>query len=110
MSLGHVIYSTMTIVNNVYVCVYVCVCARARVHAQLCLFVTPGIIACQPPLSIEFSRQEYRNGVPFPPPEDLPDSGTVPTTLVSPALTGRFFFYLCAAWEAPIINKTALYI
>ena len=28
---------------------------------------------------------------PFPPPEDLPDPGTEPTSGTSPALTGRFF-------------------
>ena len=27
------------------------------------------------PLSMEFSRQEYRSGLPFPPPVDLPNSG-----------------------------------
>ena len=35
-------------------------------------------IACQSPLFIEFSRQEYWNGLPFPSPEDLPDPGTEP--------------------------------
>ena len=35
------------------------------------------------PLSMEFSRQEYRNGLPFPSLEDLPDPGTEPG---SPAL------------------------
>ena len=39
----------------------------------------------------EFSRQEYRNGLPFPPPGDLPDSGIKPVSLESPALAGRFF-------------------
>ena len=32
-------------------------------------------IACQAPLSIEFSKQEYQNGLPFPSPRDLPDIG-----------------------------------
>ena len=35
------------------------------------------------PLSLEFSRQEYRNGLPFPSPGDLPDRGIKPR---SPAL------------------------
>ena len=30
---------------------------------------------CRGPLSMEFSRQEYWNGLPFPSPEDLPDPG-----------------------------------
>ena len=35
-------------------------------HVQL--FVTPWAIACQAPLSMGFSRQEYWGGLPFPPP------------------------------------------
>ena len=31
--------------------------------------------ACPTPLSVEFSRQEYWSGLPFPSPGDLPDSG-----------------------------------
>ena len=38
-------------------------------------FATPTTIACQAPLSMEFSRQEYWNGLPFPSSEDLPDPG-----------------------------------
>ena len=40
-------------------------------------------VARQVPLSMEFSRQEYWNGLPFPSPGDLPDSRTEPG---SPAL------------------------
>ena len=40
-------------------------------------------IACQAPLSMEFSKQEYWSGLPFPPPEDLPNPGTEP---IPPAL------------------------
>ena len=43
-------------------------------------------IACQAPLSMEFSRQEYWSGLPFPPPEDLPDAGIEPESSVAPAL------------------------
>ena len=32
-------------------------------------------IACQPPLSMEFSRQEYWSGLPCPSPADLPILG-----------------------------------
>ena len=39
--------------------------------------------ACPAPLSIEFSRQEYWSGLPFPYPGDLPNSGI---KLRSPAL------------------------
>ena len=40
--------------------------------------VTPWTIACQAPLSIEFSRQEYWSGLPFPSPGDLPNLGIQP--------------------------------
>jgi len=38
-----------------------------------------------------FFRQKYWNGLPFPPPGDLPDPGIEPVSLTSPALAGRFF-------------------
>ena len=37
------------------------------------LFVTPGTVAHQAPLSMGFSGQEYWSGLPFPSPGDLPD-------------------------------------
>ena len=43
--------------------------------AQVKLFATPWTIACQGPLSMEFSRQRYWSLLPFPSPGDLPDSG-----------------------------------
>ena len=52
--------------------------------AKLCLtLATPWTTARQAPLSNDFSRQEYWNGLPCPPPEDLPDPGIEPR---SPAL------------------------
>ena len=42
-------------------------------------------------LLMDFSRQEYWSGLPFPTPRHLPNSGTERSSLVSPALTGRFF-------------------
>ena len=38
-------------------------------------FVTPWTVTRQAPLSMEFSRQEYRSGLPCPLPGDLPDKG-----------------------------------
>ena len=61
-----------------------CVCARALIWVQL--FATPWPIALQAPLSIVFSRQEYWNGLPFPPPGDLPSPWIKPTSPVFPAL------------------------
>ena len=55
------------------------------------LFVTLWTLACQVPLSMGFSRQEYWSGLPCPPPEDLPDPGIELESLTSPALAGGFF-------------------
>ena len=52
-------------------------------------FVIPWTIAHHAPLSIEFSRQEYWSGLPFP--EDLPDPGIELASLASPVLAGGFF-------------------
>ena len=38
----------------------------------------PWTVAHQAPLFMEFSRQEYRSGSPFPSPGDLPNPGTEP--------------------------------
>ena len=38
-----------------------------------------------------FSRQEHWSGLPCSPAGDLPNSGTEPVSLISPALAGRFF-------------------
>ena len=55
------------------------------------LFATPWTVARQAPLSTEFPRQEYWNGLLFPTPGNFPNSRTEPASLVSPALVGRFF-------------------
>ena len=55
------------------------------------LFATPWTVACQAPLSVKFSRQEYWNGLLFPPPGDLPSSGIETESPVSPALAVGFF-------------------
>ena len=52
-------------------------------HSVLSDSVTPWTVACQAPLSIGFSRQEYCSGLPFPSLGDLPDPGIEPR---SPAL------------------------
>ena len=53
--------------------------------------VTAWTVARQAPLSMEFSRQEYWSGLPFPPPRDLPNPEIEPVSLASPALAGGFF-------------------
>ena len=55
------------------------------------LFATPCTVACQAPLSMEFSRQEYWSGLLCPLPEDLTSPGMELASLMSPALAGGFF-------------------
>ena len=62
------------------------------------LFATLWTVACQVPLSMGFSRQEYRSGLSCPSPGDLPDPGMEPTSLGSPALAGGFFTTNTTLW------------
>ena len=64
---------------------------RVCVVSSIQLFVTPWTVACQAPLSMKFSRQEYWSGLPFPSLGDHPDPGIEPVSLVSSVLAGRFF-------------------
>ena len=50
-------------------------------------------MACQAPLTMEFSRQEYWTGLLCFPSGDLPDLGIEPVSLKSPVLAGNFFFF-----------------
>ena len=74
-----------------------CVCVQLLSHVQL--FGTPWTVAHQAPLFMGLSRQEYRSELPFPPPEDLPNPGIGPSSLMSPALEGGFFT-TSTTWEA----------
>ena len=90
--------------QNVCVCVCVCVCARARVHthtlSHVQLFATPWTVARQGPLSMEFPRQEYWSGLPFPSPGGIPDPGIKPMSPVSPAWAGGSLplYHLGSQW------------
>ena len=50
-------------------------------------------------MSMELSREEYWTGLPFPSPGNLPDPGSEPTPLLSPAIVSMFFTS-SATWEA----------
>ena len=65
-------------------------CAKSLSQVQL--FVTPWNAACQAPLGMEFSRQEFWSGLPLPPPGDLPNTG-IKSAFVShvPALANGLF-------------------
>jgi len=66
----------------------VCACLVTQLCLTLC-----NPVDCGPPgpLSMEFPRQEYWSGLPFPPPGDLPDPRIEPKSSVSPVLAGKFF-------------------
>ena len=51
---------------------------KAKSLSRVRLFVTPWTVAYQASQSMEFSRQEYWSGLPFPSPGDLPNPGIEP--------------------------------
>ena len=65
-------------------CVLNC-CSRVQLFGSL------WAVACQAPLSMGFSRQEYWSGLSRPPPEDLPNPGIKLMCLKVPAFAGVFF-------------------
>ena len=96
----------MTIISiyftDIYMHMYTHIYTRVFMHRHTCITTmcvlncvqfsaTPWTVACQAPLSMEFSRQEYWNGRPFPPPGYLPDPGIKSMFLAIPALAGKFF-------------------
>ena len=85
---------------------YVCILSHFRC---VWLFAAPWTVACQAPLSMGFSRQEYCSGLPCPPPGDLPDPGIEPTSLASPALADGFFT-TSATWEACLIYRLIYFL
>ena len=73
-------FANLSVYVCVCVCVYLCLCWSL---SCVQLFSTPWIVTCQASLFVEFSRQEYWSGYPFPTPGDLLDPGLLPA--------GRFF-------------------
>ena len=71
-----------------YACVLIQIYWITQLLSHICLFVTPRTVACRAPLSMGFSKQEYRSQLWFPPPGNLPNSGIKSK---SPVLAGGFF-------------------
>ena len=69
------------LIKNTFILLSACVDLLSRVQ----LFVTLWTVACQAPISVEFSRKEYWSGLPFPTPGFVPDPGIKLVSLVSPA-------------------------
>ena len=63
-----------------------CICIRKRKveisRTVVSYSAIPWTVACQAPLSMKFSRQEYWSGLPFSSPGDLPDPGIKPRSPV----------------------------
>ena len=76
------------------------------------LFDTPWTVACQAPLSMEFSRSEYWSGYPFPPPGDLPFSrgsslfqGIFPTQRSNPGILHCRWILYCLSLQESRVTK-----
>ena len=73
---------------------------------------TPWTVAGQAALPVGFSRQEYWCGLPFPPPGNLPNSGTEAMSPASPAWAGGFFFFFnwkIVAWQCWLVSAIHQY-
>ena len=68
---------------NIYSTAQISYLQKVLVLSHVRLLATPLTVAHQAPLFVEFSRQEYWSGLPFPSPGDLTDTGIEPS---SPAL------------------------
>ena len=71
---------------------YIYIYAQSLSHVQL--FATPGTIARQAPLSIEFSKQACYNGLPFP-----------PQICIYICVYINIYIYSCVS-QIPLINGT----
>ena len=71
----------------------ICVC---QLLSHVVLFMTPWTVACQSLLSMEFSKQEFWSGLPFPSPGDLSNPGIEPgsPTLQVVVLSGAQYTFL----------------
>ena len=97
--LGFLLLNGISFWNLFWTCVL-------RHFNRVWLFASPWAVACQAPLSMAFSRQEYWSGWPCPS-GGFPDLGIEPESLMSPALTGWFFTF-STTWEAPVLDINPL--
>ena len=68
-------------------------CAVLSRFSRIWLIETSWTIACQDPLSMRFSRQEYWIGLPFPPAGDLPNPRIKLSSLKSSAWGRRVLYH-----------------
>ena len=95
-TIGSVQYKLLA-VHQKYVCVLSCSIVSDS------FFEAAWTVAHQAPLTMEFSRQEYWSGVPFPTPQDLPNPGIEPMSLESHTMAVEFFT-TSTTWETHTKN------
>ena len=74
--------------------------------------MNPWTVACQAPLSMGFSRQEYWSGLPFPSPGNLPSQGIKPKSpalqaVITTELPGREHYSVVALFSITVKVCTA---
>ena len=85
------IHTQSLVVLKLQICVWIT--SKVKWLIRVWLFVTPWTVAHQAPPSMEFSRQEYWTGLPFPSPGDLRDPGIEPASLNVFCIGGQIFHH-----------------
>ena len=87
-----IFFSIMIFVQAIeYSSLWYTVKSESDSHSVMSDSATPRTITCQTFLSMEFSRQEYWSGLPFTSPEELPNPGIEPSSLVLQADSSPFW-------------------
>ena len=94
---------TSLIVHNTYQLIHTCACGHFSCIQHSVILWT---VTHQAPLSKGFSRQEYWNGSPCPPPGDLPNPRIEPTSLMSPVFASRPFLVAQLVKNLPAMQET----
>ena len=82
-------------------------CVLSLSHVRL--FVTPWTAVSQTPLPMEFSRQEYWSGLPFPPPGSFPTQDRTCVCCSSyVSCFARRIVHHSATWEVPVPSTKLL--
>ena len=68
-------FGALSLKSRSHIAVFIFCMVVVGLIAKLCPTLATWTVACQAPLSMGFSRQEYCSGLPFPSPWDLPDRG-----------------------------------
>ena len=78
---------------------------KVKSLSRVRLSATPWTVAFQVPPSMEFSRQDYWSGLPYPPPGDLPDPGIEPGLLHYKQMLYHLRHQGSQAWRVRAIQR-----